>query len=741
MPSLLPVLLAVGFTGLAAQVALMRELLALGSGTELALGWMLAAWLLSNAAGSGLAGRLGAGLRQQAQIAAALFTGAAILLPATIFATRAVRAAVQTAPGELLGSHRILAGALLILGPFCVINGWLFAAASRLCRTRRSISAAAATATVYLWEAAGSAAGGLITGFVLVRFFDPFQISFLLGAVNLAVAICLITRPAARRIFLVAVVLLLFGVYLVPRLAPALNRYTLSLIWRPFTIIETANSPYGNLVLLEREGLITLYENGFPLGSAPDPEAAEETVHYALLNHPAPRSLLLIGGGFNGSLVEALKHPTVERVDYVELDPAVIQLTRTYLPGTLPQDPRVRIHLEDGRVFLRNTAVCFDVIVVSLPDPYTAQINRFYTVEFFRLVRRRLAEGGVFSFRLSASENYISPALAAFLGAMRRSLGEVFSDVTLLPGASVHFFASDASGRLARNAQQLIARLQERRLETTYVREYFIPFRMSQDRMQRLEESLNSQGRASLNRDFAPAAYYYGSVLWSSRFSPSSSFWLERLGRVPWGVLMALVAAAGLALALSARSERDLAAVSVALMGLVLICLQMLLLVGFQAIHGSVYHQVAMLTSMFMAGMAVGGWLGLRSSPFRRQARLKQAQAAIAAAPLLLCLFLELAARHPQWPVFGPLALGCGMLGGYQFPVASRAFHKDAQPRGGGLGSLYALDLAGAAAGAAFVSGWLIPVYGFWGAAAAVSLAALFSALALLVRVPRAPAR
>ena len=719
----------------------MRELLALGSGTELALGWMLAAWLLWNAAGSGLAGRLGAGVKRQAHIVAVLLAGAVLLLPATIFATRAARAGLQTVPGELLGAHRILAGVLLILGPFCVINGWLFAAASRLCRSRLEIADAAATATVYLWEAAGSAAGGLITGFVLVRFFDAFQISFLLGAVNLTVAICLIANLRKLRIFLIAAVLLLFGAYLIPQAARALDRYSLNLIWRPFTIVATANSPYGNLVLLEREGLRTLYENGFPLASAHDPEAAEETVHYALLNHPAPHNLLLIGGGFNGSLVEALKHPTLERVDYVELDPAVIQITRNYLSGTLPRDPRVRIHLQDGRAFLRTAAGRFDVIVVSLPDPYTAQINRFYTVEFFRLVRQRLATGGVFSFRLSASENYISPALAAFLGAMRRSLEEVFTEVTLLPGASVHFFASDANGRLARNAEELIARIKERHLETTYVREYFIPFRMSQDRRQRLEESLASWDRVPLNRDFAPAAYYSGSVLWSSRFGPGSSLWLEHLGRVPWAVLMVLAGAVGLALALSARSERSLAAVSVMLMGLVLICLQMLLQVGFQAIHGSVYHQVAMLTSMFMAGLAVGGWLGLRSSPLRRRARLKQAQTAIAAAPLLLCLALEAAARRPGWPIFGPLALACGMLGGYQFAVASRIFHRDDQQGGGGLGSLYALDLAGAAVGSAFVSGWLIPVYGFWGTAAAVSLVALFSALALLVRVPQAPAR
>jgi hypothetical protein len=64
------------------------------------------------------------------------------------------------------------------------------------------------------------------------------------------------------------------------------------------------------------EGMVTV----------PDVAAAEEAVHYALLEHPSPGSLLLIGGGINGSLAEALKHPSLNRVDYVELDPAILDL-------------------------------------------------------------------------------------------------------------------------------------------------------------------------------------------------------------------------------------------------------------------------------------------------------------------------------------------------------------------------------------------------------------------------------
>ncbi len=81
------------------------------------------------------------------------------------------------------------------------------------------------------------------------------------------------------------------------------------------------------------EGSRSVYENGVVLFNVPDPAAAEEAVHYALLEHPSPRSLLLIGGGLNGSIAQALRHPTLERVDYVELDPAILDLAREYFPN------------------------------------------------------------------------------------------------------------------------------------------------------------------------------------------------------------------------------------------------------------------------------------------------------------------------------------------------------------------------------------------------------------------------
>jgi len=764
------ILALIGFTAVIAQVVLMRELLVVFYGNELALGVMLANWLLWTALGARLLGRWALRTRHPRKLVAGLQMLLAFALPLTLLAVRASKSFCQSVPGEILGPVPMFLTSCVTLSVFCVISGGLFAAGSRLFADMAGASTATATGAVYLLEAAGSGVGGVLAGLALVRLANPFEITALLGVLNLLAAWVLLAPISAWRRGLAAcfglmAALVLIGGY-------ELQPLSLARLWRGYHLVATQNSVYGSLAVVETGASRSLFENGLIVMTVPDPSAAEEAVHFALLEHPEPHSLLLIGGGVNGSVAEALAHPSLQRVDYVELDPMIFEIAARYFPtewDAVRKSPYMRLHVMDGRRFLKSTSDTFDIIIVNLPDPHTAQLNRFYTEEFYREAAAKLRPGGILSFQVTSSENYISQELADFLRCLNRTLRQVFPEVIAIPGETVHFFAATKPGTLTADPQQLLRRLRERRLHTQYVREYFLPFRMSPDRMQDLQLQIAPLPTTPVNRDFSPVAYYFDVALWSAPFHQTYAHSIEALAGMSFTRLLVatLVALAALVPLLwmwpasredkpAARARRS-AAFAVAVVGFTELGLEILLLLGFQALYGYVYHELTILVALFMVGVALGGWWELRlplspSRPSRRRdlQLLAGLQILLAAAPLLLYgLFIQLGRvssaagqRAASEFLFPALALVAGLLGGFQFLLASRAYFAEGEPRAArpdsdghspddeksprSPGVLYALDLAGACAGALALSVLLIPVYGFLRTAAlmaAVNLA------------------
>jgi predicted membrane-bound spermidine synthase len=170
----------------------------------------------------------------------------------------------------------------------------------------------------------------------------------------------------------------------------------------------------------------------------------------------------------------------------------------------------------------------------------------------------------------------------------------------------------------------------------------------------------------------------------------------------------------------------------------------MLLLLGWQAIYGYVYQQLAIIIAAFMAGMAAGSWAALRFPPAGAMRALGRWQLAVSLAPLVLCGLFEAFTRVTSPAglflvsqiVFPALALSCGILGGYEFPLASRIFFASGRTRGAGTGTLYALDLAGSCLGAILFSAWLVPVFGFFKTAVLSALVSMAPAALAILSAP-----
>jgi spermidine synthase len=124
----------------------------------------------------------------------------------------------------------------------------------------------------------------------------------------------------------------------------------------------------------------------------------EVLVHPAMLTHPAPKQVLVIGGGEGATLREVLRHRSVEHALMVDIDREVVEVSRKMLPefhAGAYDDPRSELVFEDARGWLETHEEVFDVIIIDLSDPIEeGPCYRLYTREFYQLVSRRLSPRG-----------------------------------------------------------------------------------------------------------------------------------------------------------------------------------------------------------------------------------------------------------------------------------------------------------------------------------------------------------
>jgi spermidine synthase len=166
-------------------------------------------------------------------------------------------------------------------------------------------------------------------------------------------------------------------------------------------IIWASTSPYQRIVVTRGAGGVQLYLNGnLQFHSADEYRYHEALVHPALAVTPAPRRVLVLGGGDGLGLREILKYPTVEAVTLVDIDPAMTALGERFPPlrelnAAAFSDPRVTVVNADAYVWLQEPGALYDVVVVDFPDPNTFALGKLYTTRFYRLLRQRLQPHGV----------------------------------------------------------------------------------------------------------------------------------------------------------------------------------------------------------------------------------------------------------------------------------------------------------------------------------------------------------
>lgn len=127
----------------------------------------------------------------------------------------------------------------------------------------------------------------------------------------------------------------------------------------------------------------------------------ESLVHVCGLNVPEVKRALVVGGGDGGVVRELCRYPSLARADMVEIDRAVVDVSRQHLPtvsGGAFDDPRVNLVIDDAFEFVSQASEPYDLIVVDCTDVYEEEegelSERLFTDEFYRSLNRLLNKDG-----------------------------------------------------------------------------------------------------------------------------------------------------------------------------------------------------------------------------------------------------------------------------------------------------------------------------------------------------------
>jgi spermidine synthase len=151
----------------------------------------------------------------------------------------------------------------------------------------------------------------------------------------------------------------------------------------------------------------------------------ETQAYFPMLYAPRLENVLNIGSGYGITAGAFAQVAEVRSIDAVEIVPALVEHAKLFSPGNhgYHENPRVRVHITDGRHFLATTPARYDIISVNLSDPYLPGSSSFFSREFYELARSRLSEGGVLTQHIFGPD----------VGSLYHGIAEVFPHVKAIP--------------------------------------------------------------------------------------------------------------------------------------------------------------------------------------------------------------------------------------------------------------------------------------------------------------------
>lgn len=717
-------LFSYGLFTIATQSLLFREFITAFEANDITIGLFFASWFLWIGLGALLVYRsknFPEKLLQHIEILFLFYIPASILQFFLIIHAREIAAA---APYQLMSIRTVILLSALVNAPVSLVTGLFFPLACRWAEQDHKL----AVSHVYLVEAAGSFFGGFGATLLLSIGMSSVMIFFFLAFIVSVAVFCveLAKVPTQRKTgwlrilpaFLVSISILIFICVGVDK---KLNNFVQGVKWSKLFPTEALR---GSFQTAQAEYLYGTYQGQWvavreasTCEVLPDKTSTGRIAAMVLAQNPRAKRILVVGSGLQ-LCYDFLNLPQTERVTWAHCDGEYIEKVEKFLPDEFRMLDGRLIRIDgDVRSVLDNVEQYYDIVIINLPEATSAVLNRYYTVEFYYQLKRRLADSGVLGVRVAGGENIMGTELVSLGASTKLTLEKVFAHLVLVPGEDTWFIASDSDtitgrpGTLADNFAQI------ENSQTVFVPQGLLSVYLP-DRAAKTMESYSRTDlpqRLLINRDSYPLTCLYSLLLATKQSgSPVTKFVKHLALAGPMVFLIPVFVFVLLRVVYIIKShtkelkssfDSSFLVFSAGWLGIGAVIVLMYL---YQTRFGSLYLYIGIISSVFMIGLTIGAAL-------TRHLRAKFEILLFA----LIAFHVVVLAVIANWPVgkwthtsFTVAFFLCGFCTGGYFPLAANKLSENGFETGLAGGKLEMTDHIGAAAGGLVTSLALIPVLG-----------------------------
>jgi spermidine synthase len=559
-----------GFSSTAVQLILIREIMNISGGYELVAGIFLGSWLIASSLGAAAGGKSSLGNLRRIFL---LFAISPLLSVALMILLKRIFLSTGETPSIL----ESIIMTFLILLPFCLVSGFTFVKLISFSRKLDNTDPGKS----FSIETIGGILAGILISFVTQGRFNNYRLLLIIILITLVYAIrtFFITTRKTRIIVNVLFTLLFAAVVIFDP-----DLIFRKLLLQGIRVTETKDTHYGNITKGVYGGEESVYYNHRLIAYSDDAIEREEDIHYALLQRKNQKSVILISGTLKSHLAEIKKYG-IKRVIFLERDP---ELVKSAIKGIQNNPAGVIIENRDAFRYFRGKGEPVDAVILLLPPPSTLSLNRYYTTEFFKEIKGRLKQGGVFICSPGPGENYLNKESTDLYSSVYNSLANVFRYIKPVVGNKLYFIASDEQLYLS------FCRLtEERGIINSYVSSDYLSDDLILKKSDEVISSLNKVTRQ--NRTAFPIACFY---------YQSYSFTKDLGEKIPVIVLMTL-AFAGPVAAIKKRNIIMYFSAS-ALAGF-----EIIVLLTLQLAAGNMYQLTGLVIAALMGGLAAGTGTGI----------------------------------------------------------------------------------------------------------------------------------